>query len=120
MMRGMRMRGGVKPQDVGQTVRRLMSYVARYRLRLLLVVLCIILSAVASVLSSTFIGVLIDDYISPLLLQAEPVFTGLARALGVMVCVYVVGMVSGYFYNRLMVNVAQGVDRKSTRLNSSH
>ena len=28
-----------------------MSYVARYRLRLLLVVLCIILSAVASVLS---------------------------------------------------------------------
>ena len=109
MMRGMRMRGGVKPQDVGRTIRRLMSYVARYRLRLLLVVLCIILSAVASVLSSTFIGVLIDDYISPLLLQAEPVFTGLAKALGVMVCVYVVGMVSGYFYNRLMVNVAQGV-----------
>ena len=109
MMRGMRMRGGVKPQDVGRTVRRLMSYVARYRLRLMLVVLCIILSAVASVLSSTFIGVLIDDYISPLLLQAEPVFTGLARALGVMVCVYIVGMVSGYFYNRLMVTVAQGV-----------
>ena len=108
MMRGMRMRGGVKPQDVGRTVRRLMSYVARYRLRLVLVVLCIILSAVASVLSSTFIGVLIDDYISPLLLQANPVFTGLARALGVMVCVYVVGMISGYFYNRLMVTVAQG------------
>ena len=86
MMRGMRMRGGVKPQDVGRTVRRLMSYVARYRLRLMLVVLCIILSAVASVLSSTFIGVLIDDYISPLLLQtitpralARPVKTGLAR-----------------------------------------
>ena len=109
MMRGMRMRGGVKPQDVGQTIRRLMSYVGRYRLRLMLVVLCIILSAVASVLSSTCIGVLIDDYISPLLLQANPVFTGLARALGVMVCVYVVGMVSGYFYNRLMVTVAQGV-----------
>lgn len=94
---------------IGRTVRRLMSYVARYRLRLMLVVLCIILSAVASVLSSTFIGVLIDDYISPLLLQANPVFTGLARALGVMVCVYVVGMISGYFYNRLMVTVAQGV-----------
>ena len=109
MMRGMRMRGGVKPQDVGRTVRRLMSYVERYHLRLMLVVLCIILSAVASVLSSTFIGVLIDDYISPLLLQANPVFTGLARALGVMVCVYVVGMISGYFYNRLMVTVAQGV-----------
>ena len=109
MMRGMRMRGGVKPLNVGKTVRRLMSYVARYRLRLMLVVLCIILSAVASVLSSTFIGVLIDDYISPLLLQANPVFTGLARALGVMVCVYVVGMISGYFYNRLMVTVAQGV-----------
>ena len=65
MMRGMRIRGGARPQDVGQTIRRLMSYVARYRLRLVLVVLCIILSAVASVLSSTFIGILIDDYIAP-------------------------------------------------------
>ena len=39
----MRIRGGARPQDVGQTIRRLMSYVARYRLRLVLVVLCIIL-----------------------------------------------------------------------------
>ena len=109
MMRGMRIRGGARPQDVGQTIRRLMSYVARYRLRLVLVVLCIILSAVASVLSSTFIGILIDDYIAPLLLTENPVFTGLARALGMMACVYIVGLVSAYFYNRLMVTVAQGV-----------
>ena len=109
MMRGMRIRGGARPQDVGQTIRRLMNYVARYRLRLLLVVLCIILSAVASVLSSTFIGILIDDYIAPLLLTENPVFTGLARALGMMACVYIVGLVSAYFYNRLMVTVAQGV-----------
>ena len=39
MMRGMRMRGGVKPPDVGRTVSRLMSYVARYRQRMQLVVL---------------------------------------------------------------------------------
>ena len=110
MMRGMKMRGdGMKPRSIGATVKRLMRYVARHRARLALVVLCIILSAVASVLSSTFIGMLIDDYIAPLLLEASPVFTGLAKALGVMACVYVAGMLSGYLYNRLMVNVAQGV-----------
>ena len=94
MMRGMRMRRGVKPQDVSQTVRRLMSYVARYRLRLILVVLCIILSAVASVLGSTFIGAADRRLHRPRCVgQANPVFTGLVQgAVGVIGGVYVVGI----------------------------
>jgi len=110
MMRGMKMRGnGSKPQNVKATAARLLAYVGRYRLKLIAVVASIILNAVASVLSSMFLKTLIDDYITPLLIQAVPNFSGLIRALLFMACIYLVGVVCGYLYNRLMVTVAQGV-----------
>ena len=58
------------------TIKRLLSYLAPYKLQLTLVVVCILLSAVASVVSSLFLRTLIDDYIAPLLLQAVPDFSG--------------------------------------------
>ena len=110
MMRGMKMRGnGAKPTDIKATVKRLMTYVARYRLRLLIVLILIAVNAVANVMGATFIKTLIDDYISPLLLDATPNFGGLLRALIRMACIFAAGVLSGYFYNRLMVVVAQGV-----------
>ena len=110
MMRGMKMRGnGSKPQNVKATAARLLAYVGRYRLKLIAVVASIVLNAVASVLSSMFLKTLIDDYITPLLIQAVPNFSGLVRALLFMACIYLVGVVCGYLYNRLMVTVAQGV-----------
>ena len=42
-----------------------------------------------------------------MLLQDSPVFTGLIKALCIMAIVYVVGVLAGYLYNRLMVTIAQ-------------
>ena len=110
MMRGPRgPKGGAKPQNMKATVSRLMGYVGRYRLRLLLVLLCILGNTIASVTASTFIKTLIDDYISPMIIEASPDFSGLLTQLVYMACIYVTGMVCGFLYNRLMVVVAQGV-----------
>ena len=110
MMRGPRgPRGGAKPQNLKATVARLMGYVGRYRLRLVLVLFCILGNTIASVTASTFIKTLIDDYITPMIGQASPDFSGLLTQLVYMACIYGVGMVCGYLYNRLMVVVAQGV-----------
>ena len=110
MMRGPRgPKGGAKPQNMKATVSRLMGYVGRYRLRLLLVLLCILGNTIASVTASTFIKTLIDDYISPMIIEASPDFSGLLTQLVCMACIYVTGMVCGFLYNRLMVVVAQGV-----------
>ena len=110
MMRGPRgPKGGAKPQNMKATVSRLMGYVGRYRLRLLLVLLCILGNTIASVTASTFIKTLIDDYITPMIAEASPDFSGLLTQLVYMACIYVTGMVCGYLYNRLMVVVAQGV-----------
>ncbi len=102
-------KGMKQARDPKATMKRLMSYVGRYKVRLSLVFLCLLANAVASVLSSSFIRTLIDDYIAPLLLQAQPQFGGLLMALARMACIYAVGVVCGFLSQRLMVAVSQGV-----------
>jgi ATP-binding cassette subfamily B protein len=94
------------------TIKRLLKYMAEYRLRLILVIVCIIVSAGASAASSLFLQILIDDYVVPLLGQANPVFTGLIRALFVMGLIYMVGILLTWAYNRMMVVIEQGTLKK--------
>ncbi len=89
---------------------RLMQYVtAGNKLRFLAVLICIMVSAVVNVRGSMFIQVLIDDYISPLLLESAPVFTELFRAILMMGLIYLTGVIAAFLYNRLMVTISQNV-----------
>jgi len=99
-------------QNTGKTIKRILSYMKKYKFRFIFVLICILLSAVANVAGSMFIGTLIDDYITPLLGSTNPVFTGLLKAICVMGIVYAVGILATLFYNRTMVSIAQGVLRK--------
>lgn len=95
------------------TIKRLLQYVFDgYGFQFGIVLVFILVSALSSVAGSLFIKSLIDDYISPLLLQENPVFTGLARAIFVMAAIYIIGILSNLFYNRIMVSVSQGVLKK--------
>ena len=101
------------PKNIGKTIKRLLSYVTeRYKLRLLVVVLCIFLSALAGVIGSLFLRTLIDDYIAPLSQMEHPVFTGLLHAILIMGVIYLAGVIAGWAYNILMVVIAQGVQKK--------
>ena len=101
------------PVKRSHTVRRLMGYVQKeYGFRFVLVLLCILVSAIASVAGSLFLGSLIDDYITPLLAMDNPVFDGLLHALILMACLYLTGAVCALAYNRLMVTISQGVQKK--------
>ena len=99
-------------QNTGKTIKRILSYMKKYKFRFIFVLICILLSAVANVAGSMFIGTLIDDYITPLLGSTNPVFTGLLKAICVMGIVYLVGILATLFYNRTMVSIAQGVLKK--------
>lgn len=101
--------GIVKGMDNKKTIKRLMTYITKYKIRILLVALCIIISALTSVASSLFLKTLIDDYITPLLLASNPVFLGLLKAIITMGCIYLIGVLSTLFYNRIMVVIAQDV-----------
>lgn len=94
------------------TIKRLFTYISAYKLQLSVVVVSIILGALANASAALFIQTLIDDYISPLLLESVPNFSGLLRILVFMASIYMVGVVATLIYNRVMVSVAQGVLKK--------
>ena len=98
-------------KNPGKTLSRLLSYMGRYRLTLIVVVICIILSAIAQSASSASLGTLVDSYITPMLAQTNPDFTPLVKFLAMMACVYLVGMISSFLYNFLMVRVGQGTQK---------
>ncbi len=94
------------------TIKRLLSYIKRnYNKQFIAVFICIIINSISSVAGSLFLQILIDDYITPLLGMENPVFTGLLKAIGIMVVIYIVGIISGYIYNRVMAVISQGVLR---------
>ncbi|MDE6148820.1 MAG: ABC transporter ATP-binding protein/permease [Ruminococcus sp.] len=100
--------GKIQKPD-GKTLKRLMSYIFKYKARFALVLICIIISAFAAVASSLFLQVLIDDYIDPLRKLANPVFTGLLKAIVIMGFIYIIGVAANLVFNRIMVTIAQGV-----------
>ena len=94
------------------TAKRLLKYVLkRYKIHLIFVVIFIIISSATSVASSLFLEKLVDDYISPMLQTENPMFSQLAQALLIMIVIYVVGILSTYLYNRIMIVVGQGTLR---------
>ena len=112
-MSSKQIRSGAKaPGHRRHIVGRLMGYIKRgYKARFIIVLVCILVSAIANVAGSLFLGSLIDDYITPLLGAADPDFSGLVRALVMMGCLFLVGALCAYAYNRNMIVVSQGVQK---------
>ena len=92
-----------------KTIGRLLGYVFKeYKIQFIIVMILVVLSSLTSIASSLFMETLIDDYISPMLLQENPVFTPLLKALAIMACIYIIGILSSYFYNIIMSKISQG------------
>ena len=107
-----KMRGdGRMAKNPKKTLSRLVSYMLKYRGTLMVVGLCVVFSAVAQAASSASLGPLVDDYITPMLGQVSPDFGPLLRFLTIMACIYLVGMVSAFLMNFLMVKVSQGTQK---------
>ncbi len=92
--------------------KRLFSYIGTYRKQLILVFISIMVSSFTLVISALFLRVLIDDYITPLLLEGVPDFSGLFRVILIMGAIYLAGTLATLFYNWTMVDVGQGVLKK--------
>ena len=97
-----------KRTTIFQTCKRLLSYIIlKQKLLFSIVVVCVLISSCTVVASSLFLETLIDDYITPLLVGDNPVFTGLLHTLIFMGFIYLIGVIATFLYNRLMVKVSQ-------------
>ena len=102
-----------KKTKKSKTVFRLLKYVfTTYKLQFFIVFVAIIVSAIASVIGIQFIQQLIDNYIVPLIGQQNPDFSSLLQAILGMAGIYLVGIIATYVYNRLMINISQGILNK--------
>ncbi|MBP3597520.1 MAG: ABC transporter ATP-binding protein [Clostridia bacterium] len=99
----------MKPKIDFKILARVMKYILKnYKLRLGLVIICIVLSTLATVAGSLYLEVLIDDYITPLIGVENPVFTGLLKAISVMILIYAVSVITSLLHSRIMVTISEG------------
>ena len=111
---GSRVPRGVKPnvENPGKLFKRLMAYVFKdYKVHCILVFLMIVTGVLCNVQGTLFTRSLIDDYITPLLLEDVPDFSPLTHAIFVVARFYVLGIICNYVQARIMVTVTQGVMR---------
>ena len=92
------------------TIKRLLKYVTKeYKFQLVIVLVSIIISALVGVIGVQFIKYLIDDFITPLLSSEVPDYSDLLNVILIMGGIYLLGVICTYLYNRLMINISQGV-----------
>ena len=106
---------GVKPsvENPGKIFKRLMAYIFKdFKGLFAVVFLMIVISVLANVQGTLFTRSLIDDYITPFLLNTDsPDFGPLAHAIRRVACFYGIGIIAAFIQNRLMIIISQGVQR---------
>ena len=93
--------GPPKPKNMKKTLKKLMSYLGKYKLQLIIVMVLIVVNSIAMVAGSYFLKPLVNNYILP------GDFSGLAKMLAVLGTIFGLGALASYGYARLMVHVAQ-------------
>ncbi len=102
-----------KQNKTGRTIFRLLKYVVTtYKLQFAIVCISIIISSLVGVAGIEFLKYLIDDIITPMLSQEVPDYSMLITSVIVMGIIYVIGIIGTYVYNRLMINISQGILNK--------
>ncbi len=112
MNRGVR---GVKPMvdNPKQIIKRLLGYIFKdYGIHFAFVFLMIVISVLASVQGTMFTKSLIDDYITPFLLDTDtPNYTPLIQAMARVAVFYGMGVLANFIQNKTMIVISQGVQR---------
>lgn len=102
----------VRPAAMKSTVRkgtmkRVMSYVFKYKWLFAVVLASIVLSTCVSIVSSIGIQFVIDDYITPLIGVTDPNFGPFLTMIATLGVVFLVGIIVNFVSNRLMITISE-------------
>ena len=101
-------KGNLMSKENKEVSKRLFSYIFKdSKLKFALVLLLVMISSFVGVASSLFIKILIDDYILVLVQEQVPNYAPLISILTTMGFIYLAGILSTFFYSRIMVDITQ-------------
>ena len=107
-----KMRGdGRKAKNPKKTLLRLLGYMKKYTLILIVVMACIVVNSVAQTRGSENLGVLVDDYILPMVATGSTDFAPLLQYLMKIAGIFLLGMTASFLFQFLMVSVSQGTQK---------
>lgn len=102
-----------KPKNLNLTFTRLLSYIKKYYLfAFVLVVIFIVASAYCTVQGTLFLKTFLDDYVVPFIGSGNFDHSGLLKAIVSVCFIFLLNAVFGYLWNRIMVNISNGVLKK--------
>ena len=93
--------GPKRPENLKQTLADLWSYLWKSKWSLFAVLLLVVLGSAAGIVGTYFIRPLINDFI------ATKDVAGLAKMLGVIGLIYIVGAIANYFSGKIMITIGQ-------------
>ena len=93
--------GPKRPENLKQTLADLWSYLWKSKWSLFAVLLLVVLGSAAGIVGTYFIRPLINDFI------ASKDVAGLAKMLGVIGLIYIVGAIANYFSGKIMITIGQ-------------
>ena len=93
--------GPKRPENLKQTLADLWSYLWKSKWSLFAVLLLVVLGSAAGIVGTYFIRPLINDFI------ATKDVAGLAKMLGVIGLIYIIGTIANYFSGKIMITIGQ-------------
>lgn len=102
---GNKMRVG-KPKNAGKTISRLLSYVAKSKGLVILVIFLVLFSSVANIAGTYFLTPIINE-IGNLMTTGSSDMSTLIKLIAILGVIYALGAFAQYAYARLMLNVSQ-------------
>ena len=103
--RGKQVITGKKPKNVKGSILRLLSYIKDDKWLFGIAMICVVVNTGASLLGSYMLRPILNNYIVPE--NGVGDIAGLAKALMIMGCVYLAGVVAAYFQARIMIGISQ-------------
>ena len=101
-----------KLENPGKLIRRLLGYIMKkYGILYGIVILCILVSVLCNVQGTMFMRTLIDNYITPMLLDKSHDFSGLNHAIFRVGSFYALGVLASFAQQQIMIIVTQGTMR---------
>ena len=107
----MKQRVQQKPKNAGTAFKRIFGYITKYYLvQFIIVVASIIGSAICSVKGTLFLRTFLDDYVTPYISNPSSFdSSALASAMMNIGLIYALSLFLTYLWNRVMVNVSNGI-----------